>query len=102
MRRLTEQLRAKSQRRRATLARSQAMERAYASRNDLLPKLTLIDRKVGEFLPPARNARPADPAHVREITNAIATLGFCVPVLVDQDGRVLDGWARRGCPADGP
>ncbi len=32
--------------------------------------------------------------HVREIVSSIASLGFCVPVLVDQDGRVLDGWAR--------
>ena len=37
---------------------------------------------------------PADPAHVREIANAITALGFCAPVLIDQDGRVLDGWAR--------
>ncbi len=31
---------------------------------------------------------------MREIANAIATLGFCAPILIDQDGRVLDGWAR--------
>lgn len=94
MGRLTEQLRAKSQRRRAALASSHETKGAIRPRNDLLPKLTLIDQNLDELLPPARNARPADPAHVREIINAITTLGFCVPVLVDQDGRVLDGWAR--------
>ena len=91
---LTEQLRTKSQRRRAALATSHEAMNTVRPRNDLLPKLKLIDRKVEDLLPPARNARPADPAHVREIVSAITTLGFCVPVLIDQDGRVLDGWAR--------
>jgi DNA modification methylase len=91
---LTEQLRTKSQRRRAALASSHELARTIRPRNDLLPKLKLLDRDVDVLLPPARNVRPADPAHVREIANAIATLGVCVPVLIDQDDRVIDGWAR--------
>ena len=91
---LTEQLRTKSQRRRAALATSHEMTRTIQPRNDLLPKLKLLDRNIDDLLPPARNTRPADPAHVREIANAITALGFCAPVLIDQDGRVLDGWAR--------
>lgn len=63
-------------------------------RNNLLPDLKLAEWSTDRLLPPARNARPADPAHVREIANSILTLGFSVPVLIDQDGRVLDGWAR--------
>ena len=89
---LTDQLRTKSRRRRAALASSRDV--TCTPRNDLLPQLQLVDRGIDGLLPPARNARPADPAHVREIANAITTLGFSVPVLIDQDGRVLDGWAR--------
>ena len=88
---LTEQLRTKSQRRRAALTTPHEM--AGAPRNDLLPKLKLLDRDIDDVLPPARNARRADPAHVREIAKAIMTLGFSVPVLIDQDGRILDGSA---------
>jgi DNA modification methylase len=88
------ELRAKSQRRRAALARSQAVERTTASRNDLLPDLTLVDRALGELQPPARNVRPPDPEHVNEIAAAITALGFSVPVLIDTDNRVIDGWAR--------
>ena len=91
---LKEQLRGKSQRRRATLAASHEAACTTRQRNDLLPKLKLVERSIDDLLPPAPNARPADPAHVREIVSSIASLGFCVPVLIDQDGRVLDGWAR--------
>ena len=92
--RLTAQLRTKNQRRRAALATSHAAASAVRPRNDLLPKLQLVERNIDDLSAPARNVRTADPAHVREIANAIATLGFSVPVLIDQDGRVLDGWAR--------
>src|SRR5215203_3747040 len=88
--RLTAQLRTKNQRRRAALATSHAATSAVRPRNDLLPKLQLVDRNIDDLSAPARNVRTADPAHVREIANAIATLGFNVPVLIDQDGRVLD------------
>ena len=94
MARMIGQLRAKSQRRRAALARSQTMERTVRPRNDLLPKLSLLDRAVGELQPPTRNVRPADPGHVCEIAAAIAALGFSVPILIDEDNRVIDGWAR--------
>ena len=91
---LTEQLCTESQRRRAALASSHEMTRTIQPRNDLLPKLKVIDRNINDLLPPARNTRPVDPAHVREIANAITAFGFCAPVLIDQDGRVLVGWAR--------
>jgi DNA modification methylase len=90
---LNGQLRRKSQRRREALAGSHEVM-GTVRRNDLLPKLKLVERSIDDLLPPARNARPADPDHVREIVSSIAALGFCVPVLVDEDGRVLDGWAR--------
>lgn len=84
----------KSQRRRAALASTREADRPVRLRNDLLPQLTLADRNVGDLLPPKRNVRPPQAAHVRSVANAISTLGFSVPVLVDEDGRVLDGWVR--------
>ena len=72
--RLTAQLRTKNQRRRAALATSHAAASAVRHRNDLLPKLQLVDRNIDDLSAPARNVRTADPAHVREIANAIAAL----------------------------
>ena len=54
----------------------------------------MVERAVGDLQSPARNVRPPDPAHVREVAGSIATLGFCAPVLIDRDNRVLDGWVR--------
>ncbi|WP_375459502.1 site-specific DNA-methyltransferase [uncultured Enterovirga sp.] len=95
MARLIDDLKRKSRRRRDGLTKLTTADAAVARpRNDLLPQLDLVDRPVERLRPPARNVRPADPAHVREIANSIATLGFCAPVLIDQEDRVLDGWAR--------
>jgi DNA modification methylase len=43
---------------------------------------------------PAREVRKLQAAHVQEIANAIAALGFCAPVLIGRDNLVLDGAAR--------
>ena len=88
-------LRSKSRRRREALARSDAAESiAKRPRNDLRPHLDMVERALADLRPPARNVRPPDPAHVREVAASIATLGFCAPVLIDGGNRVLDGWAR--------
>jgi DNA modification methylase len=90
-----EDLRRKSRRRREALARADAAEGApRRTRNDLRPRLDMVERAICELHPPARNVRPPDPAHVREVANSIAALGFCAPVLVDRENRVLDGWVR--------
>ena len=70
----------------ATLVRKQ--------RNDLLPKLALVERPVGVLTFPKRNVRRVDPAHVREAVTSISTLGFSVPVLIDDDNVILDGAVR--------
>ena len=86
-------LRGKSQRRRQALVEQREAGRPARLRNDLLPGLELVERDIAGLRPPARNVRTADPAHVREIANAIATLGVCRPVLIDQDGCIIDGVA---------
>ena len=86
-------LRGKSRRRREALARTEAIDGSRGClRSDLRPQLDLVERPIGDLRPPARNVRPPDPAHVREVATSITTLGFCAPVLIDHDNRVLDGW----------
>ena len=63
-------------------------------RNDLLPKLRLIDRAPDLLRIPPRNVRMIEPAHVRELANSMALLGFTVPVLIDNEGTILDGVTR--------
>lgn len=90
-----EPLKAKSRRRREQLARlSAASAQAGAVRNDLLPKLQLVDRAPVEVLIPARNVRDLDPVHVRETASAVSHLGFSVPILIDNQGNLVDGAVR--------
>jgi DNA modification methylase len=63
-------------------------------RNDLVPKLELVERAPGDLRAPARNLRKIGPAHVHEIAAGISSLGFCDPVLIDEHNGVLDGVIR--------
>ena len=63
-------------------------------RNELLPKLQLIDRAPAEVSIPARNVRGLDPAHIRETASAISHLGFSVPILIDHENNLVDGAVR--------
>jgi hypothetical protein len=74
----TEQLKAKGRGRRETLGRLAAASRPVKSRNDLLPQLSVSYLSLSALRPSARKLRRLDPAHVREIANAIATLGLSI------------------------
>ncbi len=63
-------------------------------RNDLLPRLTLTERSLTELKTPSRNIRKRDEAHIKEVANSIATFGFNVPVLIDDQDVLLDGVIR--------
>ena len=82
---LTRQLKAKSRRRREGLERLRSPSPARAPRNDPLPNLDLAYIPLEDLRMPSREIRKLDPAHVREVANAISTLGFCAPVLVGKD-----------------
>ena len=91
---LCDELRHKSRKRRSA-AKALAMRPPHvARRNDLLPRLALVQRPAGELHYPKRNVRRADALHIREVADAISTLGFCQPVLIDATGRVIDGVVR--------
>ena len=48
----------------------------------------------GALVAPTRNVRGCEAGHVREVANAISTLGFKVPLLIDGEGRIIDGVVR--------
>ena len=63
-------------------------------RNDLVPKLALIECAPADLVVPSRNVRKIEAAHLREVATAISSLGFCDPVLIDERNTVLDGVVR--------
>ena len=63
-------------------------------RNNLVPKLALIECAPEDLVVPARNIRKIKPAHLDEVAASISSLGFCDPVLIDERNVVLDGLVR--------
>jgi DNA modification methylase len=63
-------------------------------RNDIMPRLELVDVPVSELQRPSRAVRRREQAHVREVTNAIAAHGFRVPLLIGANNQIIDGVAR--------
>jgi DNA modification methylase len=63
-------------------------------RNDILPSLRIEPCPVDALKFPVRKLRKNDSAHVREIANAISTLGFNVPLLIGKTNVVIDGGSR--------
>src|SRR4029077_5009392 len=86
---------AKSRHRREELtALATASSTPRLIRNDLAPKLALIECAPADLVISARNVRKVKPAHLREVSAAISSLGFCDPVLIDERNTVLDGVVR--------
>jgi DNA modification methylase len=81
-------------RRKQSAAFATALPPAHLIRNDLVPKLALIECAPADLVIPARNVRKVKPAHLREVAAAISSLGFCDPVLIDERNTVLDGVVR--------
>ncbi|MGA0598432.1 DNA modification methylase [Enterovirga sp. CN4-39] len=73
------------------LSRSDHLRR---QRNDLLVGLTRVDRDPDTLTIPKRNVRGVKESHVKEVMNSIEFLGFSDPVLIDQNGEVIDGVIR--------
>lgn len=92
---LTDDLRGKSRRRRkANRDLAEIERRSFVPRNDLSPRLDLVERQIETLRLPKRRVRKLDPVHVREVANAIRAFGFTVPVLITADGEIIDGVVR--------
>lgn len=72
---------------------AEALRALAPTRNDLLPKLVLVDKSPANLKFSGRDLRPPSPAHVAEVQTSIQMFGMCVPVLVAGD-EVIDGWVR--------
>jgi DNA modification methylase len=83
-------LRVRSRQRRSSLTRA-AAQVEFTPRNDILPKLELIQVDIKDLLIPPRNVRKVEDAHVKEVMASIATWGLCAPPIIDQENRVVDG-----------
>ncbi len=92
---LRKQLKSRGRRRREELTRLRPPSASSRlPRNDPLPNLDLVYVPLEDLRLSSREIRKLDLAHVREVANAISTLGFCAPVLVGRDNAVIDGAVR--------
>lgn len=91
---LKQALHAKSTARRERL-RSEATLRSVAaappSRNDLLPALKPELRDIKSLKPASRRMRKAGKDHVERIAKVIKAVGQCAPIIIDREGRIVDG-----------
>lgn len=63
-------------------------------RNDLTPELRLDLRPIDSLHAAERRVRKSAPDQVARVKASIARLSFCAPVLIDVDGRIIDGHIR--------
>lgn len=84
----------KSRGRRARLSEIADVSSDPVTRNDMVPRLDFVERSAQELILPTRNVRKIEPAHLLEVINSIRTFGFCDPLLIDGENRVLDGVIR--------
>ena len=69
-------------------------------RNDLAPELQLELRPVDSLRPAERRVRKSAPDQIARVKASVAHLGFCAPVFVDPEGRIIDGHIRWGVARD--
>jgi hypothetical protein len=79
------------ERRSASRRLALAQTAAGSGRNDLLPPLELVDVRLDDLKLSQRRLRRRDPAHIREVANSIAGLGYSKPILIGPDNEVIDG-----------
>ena len=85
-------MRGKSRQRRLSLDRPSPA--GGHTRNDLTPRLMSVERAPEALTAPSRAVRRCDHAHVQRVAAAIRAHGFCDPVLIDAQNRILDGVIR--------
>ena len=95
---LGEGLKAKRRSRRKGAARHADADKGIGRfrRNDIIPSLRIEPCPIDALKLHDRKLRKNEPAHVREIANAISTLGFNVPLLIGKNDVVIDGGSSDG------
>jgi hypothetical protein len=54
----------------------------------------MLNSPIDALKPNARNARTHSKKQIRQIADSIATFGFVVPILIDEDGDIIAGHGR--------
>jgi DNA modification methylase len=92
---LREGLKTKGRLRRESTAKRAATQRVKQHiRNDLFPNLKIETVPIDSLDSYSRRLRKSDAAHIREIANSIASLGFNIPLLIGKGNVVIDGESR--------
>lgn len=84
----------KTTKRRSTFAEQTALASRVAARslrNDLSPSLKFERRSVQDIKPARRRVRKASGRQLQRVMRCIQRVGVCAPVLIDADGRLIDG-----------
>lgn len=91
--RMKEQLQAKSRtRRKGHAARTRVVDAASRpARNDLSPKLVVIEKPLADLQPSPNRTRITLPEQLEKVISSIRTFGLVMPVLIDQNDVVVSG-----------
>ncbi|THD82085.1 MAG: DNA methylase [Phenylobacterium sp.] len=89
-----ETLTERSRRRREGLRDTQAAEMSRPPRNDIRPKLDLVERPIDALRPPPQAVRKGLPAQVERIKRSYGAFGFVEPLLIRGDGEIIAGVNR--------
>lgn len=73
---------------------SAAQDSASHRRNDLTPRLSVKLIAVDQLRPAKRAIRKVSQARIAQVANSISQFGFCLPILIDKDGRLVAGHAQ--------
>lgn len=60
-------------------------------RNDLLPKIDLVDVAIATLRSARRRLHKSNEAHITGIKKSIGAFGVCRPVLISSERRIIDG-----------
>jgi DNA modification methylase len=91
---LSKQLQEKNKRR-ASLMQTVNIPMAIPSpRNDFAPNIVVVWRPIESLVAPARNVRKTEKAHVRRLESSFRAVGPVIPVLIDDQGIIIDGVVR--------
>lgn len=63
-------------------------------RNDLQPKLRLERRSIDQLGALGNTVRKSEEPHIQTVAHSIATYGDVVPIVISEDGKVVDGHIR--------
>jgi len=67
---------------------------ARTPRNDILPTCPKENRRLDQLKPADRKIRKLTEAQIARVVASIQTFGFVTPILIDADGRIIDGHTR--------